>query len=109
MATASGMAAITTTLLANLRAGDHVVAAKAIYPSTYAVLSQDFSQYGVDTTFVDATDIENVADAIRPNTRVVYMETPGNPILAVCDLKEIARIAREAERFRFVTIPLQRP
>lgn len=96
VATASGMAAITTTLLANLKAGDHVVAAKAIYPSTYAVLSQDFSQYGIETTFVDATDIENVADAIRPNTRVVYMETPGNPILALCDLQEIARIARAA-------------
>lgn len=96
IATSSGMAAISTALLANLRAGDHVVAAKAIYPSTYAVLQQDFSTYGVETTFVDATDIENVADAIRPNTRVVYLETPGNPLLAVCDLQEIARIAREA-------------
>ncbi len=96
IATASGMAAISTALLANLKAGDHVVAAKAIYPSTYAVLQQDFSSYGVETTFVDATDIENVADAIRPNTRVVYLETPGNPLLALCDLQEIARIAREA-------------
>ncbi len=96
VATASGMAAITTTLLANLKAGDHVVAAKAIYPSTFAVLTQDFSQYGIETTFVDATDIENVADALKPNTRVVYMETPGNPILALCDLQEIARIARDA-------------
>lgn len=96
VATASGMAAITTTLLANLKAGDHVVAAKAIYPSTFAVLSQDFSQYGIETTFVDATDIENVAEAMRTNTRVVYMETPGNPLLALCDLEEIARIARDA-------------
>ncbi len=96
LATSSGMAAITTTLLANLKAGDHVVAARAIYPSTYAVLSQDFAGYGVETTFVDATDVENVADAIRPQTRVIYMETPGNPILALCDLEEIARIARDA-------------
>lgn len=96
VATASGMAAITTTLLANLKAGDHVVAAKAIYPSTFAVLSQDFSSYGVETTFVDATDIENVAVAMQPNTRVVFMETPGNPLLALCDLKEIARLARDA-------------
>lgn len=96
VATASGMAAITTTFLANLKAGDHVVASRAIYPSTYAVLSQDFSQFGIETTFVDATDIENVAEAMRPNTRVVYVETPGNPILAVCDLSEIARIARVA-------------
>lgn len=96
VATASGMAAITTTLLANLKAGDHVVAAKAIYPSTYAVLAQDFASYGIETTFVDASDIENVADALRPNTRVVYMETPGNPLLAICDLQEIARLAREA-------------
>lgn len=96
VATSSGMAAITTTLLATLKAGDHVVAAKAIYPSTYAVLSQDFSHYGIETTFVDATDTENVADAIRPNTRIIYMETPGNPILALCDLQEVARIARDA-------------
>ncbi len=96
LATASGMAAITTALLANLKAGDHVVAAQAIYPSTFAVLTQDFSAYGIESTFVDATDIENVADAIRPNTRVVYMETPGNPLLALCDLAEIARIARDA-------------
>lgn len=96
VATSSGMAAITTTLLANLKSGDHVVAAKAIYPSTFAVLSQDFSLFGIETTFVDATDIENVADAMRPNTRVVYMETPGNPILALCDLQEVARLARSA-------------
>ena len=96
LATASGMAAITTALLANLKAGDHVVAAKAIYPSTYAVLDQDFSALGIETTFVDATDVENVADAVRANTRVVYVESPGNPLLSLCDLQEIARIARDA-------------
>lgn len=96
VATASGMSAITTALLANLKAGDHVVAAKAIYPSTYAVLDRDFAALGIETTFVDATDLENVAEAIRPNTRVVYTETPGNPLLALCDLQEIARLAREA-------------
>lgn len=96
VATASGMAAIATALLANLKAGDHVVSAKAIYPSTYTVLNQELAQFGVETTFVDATDIEKVADAMRPNTRVVYMETPGNPLLALCDLREIARIARDA-------------
>lgn len=96
VATASGMAAITTTLLANLKAGDHVVAAKAIYPSTFAVLSQDFAAFGIETTFVDATDVENVAEAMRPQTRVVYLETPGNPLLAVCDLEAIARLARAA-------------
>lgn len=96
LATASGMAAITTTLLATLKAGDHVVAAKAIYPSTYAVLEQDFAGYGIESTFVDATDAANVANAIRPNTRVVYLETPGNPVLAVCDLAACARLARQA-------------
>ena len=96
LATASGMAAITTALLANLKAGDHVVAAKAIYPSTYAVLDHDFSALGIETTFVDATDVENVADAVRANTRVVYVESPGNPLLSLCDLQEIARIARDA-------------
>jgi methionine-gamma-lyase len=96
VAAASGMAAILTSVLANAKAGDHVVAAKAIYPSAYHLLDQNLRNLGIETDFVDATDPQNVADALRPNTRVVYLETPGNPLLALSDLEAIARIARAA-------------
>jgi methionine-gamma-lyase len=94
LATASGMAAIVTSILANAKAGDHLVAAKAIYPSAYHLLDQNMRALGIETTFVDATDPQNVADALGPNTRVVYLETPGNPLLALSDLEMIGRIAR---------------
>lgn len=93
VATASGMAAISTVLLANLKSGDHVVAAKTIYPSAFAMLEQDFAALGIETTFVDSTDSENVAEALRPTTRVLYLETPGNPLLAICDLEACAEHA----------------
>jgi methionine-gamma-lyase len=94
LATASGMAAIVTSVLANAKAGDHIVAAKAIYPSTYHVLDQNLRALGIETTFVDATDPQNVADALRPTTRIVYLETPANPLLALSDLESIGRLAR---------------
>jgi methionine-gamma-lyase len=96
LATASGMAAIATSVLANARAGDHVIAAKAIYPSTYHFLEQNLGALGIETTFVDATEAQNVANALRPNTRVIYVESPGNPLLALCDLEAIAQIAHRA-------------
>lgn len=95
VATASGMAAIATALLATLKAGDHVVAAKAIYPSTYALLEHDLAALGIETTFVDASDPLNLAKAIRPQTRVLYVETPGNPLLGLCDLAACAQLGRE--------------
>jgi methionine-gamma-lyase len=93
-ATASGMAAILTSILAHVKAGDHIVAAKAIYPSAYHLLDQNLRSLGIETSFVDATHPQNVADALKPNTRVVYLETPGNPLLALSDLEAIASIAR---------------
>lgn len=95
-ATGSGMAAIVTSIMAFARSGDHIVAAKAIYPSAYHVLDQNLAKLGIETTFVDATDPQNVASAVRSNTRVIYTETPGNPLLALSDLEAIARIAKEA-------------
>jgi methionine-gamma-lyase len=96
LATASGMAAIVTSILANAKAGDHIVAAKAIYPSAYHLMDQNLRALGIETTFVDATDPRNVANALKPNTRLVYLETPANPLLALCDLEAIARIAHHA-------------
>ncbi len=96
LATASGMAAISTTLLNVLKAGDHIVSAQAIYPSTVHFMAQQLGALGIATTFVDATDTAKVFAAVRPETRVIYLETPGNPLLALCDLRAIADAARAA-------------
>ncbi len=95
LATASGMAAIALSLTSILKAGDHIVSAKAIYPSAFALIEQKLAGFGIESTFVDATDLENVARAIRPNTRVLYCECPGNPLLALVDLEGLARLGRE--------------
>ncbi len=92
----SGMAAIMTAVLNVVRAGDHMISAKAIYPSAYHLFDVELRALGIDTTFVDATDARNVAAALQPNTKLIYLETPGNPILALCDLAAIAEIARGA-------------
>ena len=96
LATASGMAAIATSVLASVKAGDHIIAARSIYPSSYHLFAQNLGALGVETTFVDATDPQNVAGALRPNTRVIYLETPGNPSLALCDLEAISQLAHAA-------------
>src|SRR5512137_246881 len=96
LATGSGMAAISTAVLNIVAAGDHIVSARAIYPSTMHLFNTQLTPLGIDTTFVDAKDPKNVADALRPNTKLVYVETPGNPTLALCDLEAIGRIAQAA-------------
>jgi methionine-gamma-lyase len=96
LATASGMAAIATAVLNIVHAGDHIVAARAIYPSTFHLFDVQLRGLGVETTLVDATNVENIARALRKNTRVIYLESPGNPLLALCDLAATAKLAREA-------------
>jgi cystathionine beta-lyase/cystathionine gamma-synthase len=96
VATASGMAAIASALLTIVKAGDHIVSARAIYPSTVHLMSTQLAAQGIETTFVDATDPANVQAAIRSNTKLVYLETPGNPLLSLCDLEAIGAIARAA-------------
>ncbi len=96
VATASGMAAIAMAVLNIAHAGDHVVCARAIYPSAYHLFDENLRALGIATTFVDTTEAQNVARAMQPNTKLVYVESPGNPILALCDLAEIARIAHAA-------------
>lgn len=82
VATASGMGAITSAYWSILKPGDHVVAGKALYGSVYVFLSQGVASFGVETTFVDTTDPEEVRRALRPNTKVVHLETPANPTLS---------------------------
>ena len=94
LALASGAAAITYTIQALAQAGDHIVAQKTIYGGSYNLLAHTLVQFGVETTFVDAHDLEAVAAAIRPNTKAVYLETLGNPNSDIPDIDAIAQIAR---------------
>ena len=93
LALASGAAAITYTIQALAQAGDHIVAQKTIYGGSYNLLAHTLVQFGVETTFVDAHDLEAVAAAIRPNTKAVYLETLGNPNSDIPDIDAIAQIA----------------
>lgn len=95
ISTASGIGAVSSAFWTALKAGDHVVAAKTLYGCTYAYLSHGLTRYGVEVTFVDATNLEEVKQAMRENTKVVYIETPANPNLEVVDIEAISKIAHE--------------
>ncbi|MGC4396068.1 O-acetylhomoserine aminocarboxypropyltransferase/cysteine synthase family protein [Hydrogenophaga sp. T2] len=93
VACASGMAAETLALTTLLQAGDHVVAAGALYGGSVTMLAVNLRKFGIETTFVDATQPEAFAAAMRPNTRAVYAETLGNPSMVVLDIRAIADVA----------------
>jgi cystathionine gamma-synthase len=92
---ASGMGAITTTLMALLKSGDHVVAQRDIYGGANKFLSQWLPKMGIETTFVDTVEYEQHARAIRPNTKLLYLESPTNPTLRVVDFKKVAGLAKQ--------------
>jgi len=111
---ASGMAATVSAFLALLQAGDHVVIADVVYGGTYRFADQFLRKFGVGVTFVDAADIDGVADAIGPTTKLIFSETPANPTLKVTDLAAVSQIAREAGALHmtdntFLTPYFQRP
>jgi cystathionine beta-lyase/cystathionine gamma-synthase len=91
----SGMGAITTTIMALLRGGDHIVAQRDVYGGTHKFLSQWLPKFGVETTFVDTTDYQQHEQAIRPNTKLLYVESPTNPSIRVVDLQRIASLAKQ--------------
>lgn len=93
VATASGMAAEALALTTLLQAGDHVVAAGALYGGSVTMLAVNLRKFGIETTFVDATDPDTFAAAIRPNTRALFAETLGNPSMVVLDIAAIADVA----------------
>ncbi|NWG74466.1 MAG: O-acetylhomoserine aminocarboxypropyltransferase/cysteine synthase [Rubrivivax sp.] len=93
VAAASGMAAEALALMTILQAGDHVVAAGALYGGTVTMLAVNLAKFGIETTFVDATRPEAFAAAMRPNTRAVFAESLGNPSLAVLDIAAVAEVA----------------
>ena len=95
LATASGMAAITYTILALAHAGDHVVAASTIYGGTFNLLKETLPRYGITTTFVDIDNLEEIEAAIKDNTKLVLIETLGNPVINIPDIEKIAEIAHK--------------
>ena len=96
-AMSSGMGAISSALWTLLHAGDHVVASSTLYGCTFALLNHGLTRYGVEVTFVDVTDPENVRNAMKENTKVVYLETPANPTMLITDIESISKIAHEKE------------
>ena len=91
----SGMAAITTSFLTLCKAGDHIVAQRDIYGGVTKFLSQWLPRLGIETTFVDTNNLEQHAQAIRPNTKILYIESPTNPCVRVVDLEKIAALAKQ--------------
>ncbi len=111
---ASGMAAISTALLSLLKQGDHVVAGDTLYGCTHGFIHEMLPQYGIEVTMVDTSDLSNIEKAMKPNTKVVYVETPANPTMKMVDLKGASDIAhRYGARLivdnTFMSPYLQRP
>jgi methionine-gamma-lyase len=94
LAFASGMAAISSAILGYVKAGDHVVAARSLYGAAYNFLNTKLPSLGASTTFVQSTRVEDFEKAFRPNTRLIYFETPSNPILEILDMPALAQLAR---------------
>ena len=94
-ATATGMAAVTSTFLCALKAGDHVVGAKAMFGACRYVIEEVLSRFGITSTLVDATDVAAWQAAMRPETKMLFLETPANPTLAIADLKAVAKVAHD--------------
>ncbi len=91
---ASGMAAINTLFTYLLKSGDHVVCSESVYGPTTTLLTNVFSKFGIDSTFVDTSDSDAVEKAFKSNTKLLFIETPGNPTLVMTDLTEMSRIAK---------------
>ena len=94
LATASGMGAVSTALLTALPDGGHVVAMENLYSATFQILNEDLRRFGIETTFIDATDPAQIEQAIRTDTKVLYLESPTNPLLKLIDLQASAEIAK---------------
>lgn len=97
VATASGMAAVSTVLIAFLGRGDHVVATDCLYGSSRVILENELTRFGVETTFVDSSELSNIERAMRPSTKMIYVETPMNPSMKITDLAGAAAIAKKHE------------
>ena len=112
--TSSGMAAVLLLCMALLKSGDHVVCSRSVFGSTIKLLGSEFAKFGVTTSFVSQTDVNAWKQAIQPNTKLLFAETPTNPLTEVCDIRALADIAHNAGAILavdncFCTPALQRP
>ena len=96
IATSSGMSAILLTGMALLKAGDHVICSQSVFGSTIMLLGREFGKFGVETTFVSQTDVAEWKRAVRPNTKLLFAESPTNPLTEVCDIRALADITKTA-------------
>ena len=96
VATATGMAAVTTTTLGLLKTGDHLIAARGVFGTVVPLFDQILARLGIATTWVDLSDLEGWRKAIRPNTRMIFVETPSNPVCEVADIAALSSIAKKA-------------
>src|SRR5581483_222870 len=95
IATSSGMGAVCAVYFALLQAGSHVVSTASVYGASRVLMEKDFSRFGVESTYVDTSDANNVRAALKQNTTLVYIESPSNPAMQVTDIAEVAKIAHE--------------
>ncbi|MBB3046260.1 O-succinylhomoserine sulfhydrylase [Litorivivens lipolytica] len=114
VATSSGMAAILTTCMALLKAGDHLICSRSVFGTTTVMLTKYLGKFGVETTFVSPTRIEEWKAAVKPNTRMLFLETPSNPLAEIADIGAIADVARSYNSYLvvdncFCTPALQQP
>lgn len=114
IATSSGMSAILLTAMAVLQSGDHVICSRSVFGATISLLGREFAKFGVETSFVSQTDVAEWRAAVRPTTRLLFAESPTNPLTEVCDIRALADVAREANALLavdncFCTPALQRP
>src|ERR1051325_10700882 len=94
LVTASGMGAISTSVMCLLDSGDHIVAQRNLYAGTAALLEDVLPRWGIECTFVDQTNAERWAEALRPNTKLIYAETPANPLMRLTDLEAVAALGK---------------
>jgi O-succinylhomoserine sulfhydrylase len=114
VATSSGMSAIMTVAMAHLQAGDHVVCSRSVFGATIQLFSVILGKFGIETTYVDMSDVAAWQKAVKPNTKLFFLETPSNPLTEVADIAAIAKIARAANALYvvdncFCTPALQQP
>jgi methionine-gamma-lyase len=95
IATSSGMGAVCAVYMALLESGAHIVSTASVYGPSRGLIEKDFSRFGVDSAYVDSSDLDKLRAALRPNTRLVYIESPSNPAMQVTDIKAAAAIAHE--------------
>ena len=95
IATSSGMGAVTAIYFALLGQGEHMVSTASVYGPSRGVMEQDFSRFGVESDYVNTSDIKNIKSAIKPNTKVLYIETPSNPTMELTDIKAAVKVAKE--------------